>query len=198
MGEFMKNLKITKLGLVTLLSLVTLSNNVGNAEILFSDPYTEITTNSEEQWDYFYADDTDTITDSINWNYDREKEYPLCGLVSITNNGESINPLDNSESYLLDKDGNRYEGIIGVQNIGQTDGEYPIYSTVAINLNENESTYFRTLINIPRVLLDKDQFLELHIIINNQEYIINVMETGYLFNGDDCILLSEYFNNKTK
>lgn len=198
MGEFMKNLKITKLGLVTLLSLVTLSNNVGNAEILFSDPYTEITTNSEEQWDYFYADDTDTITDSINWNYDREKEYPLCGLVSITNNGESINPLDNSESYLLDKDGNRYEGIIGVQNIGQTNGEYPIYSTVAINLNENESTYFRTLINIPRVLLDKDQFLELHIIINNQEYIINVMETGYLFNGDDCILLSEYFNNKTK
>lgn len=194
----MKNLKITKLGLVTLLSLVTLSNNVGNAEILFSDPYTEITTNSEEQWDYFYADDTDTITDSINWNYDREKEYPLCGLVSITNNGESINPLDNSESYLLDKDGNRYEGIIGVQNIGQTNGEYPIYSTVAINLNENESTYFRTLINIPRVLLDKDQFLELHIIINNQEYIINVMETGYLFNGDDCILLSEYFNNKTK
>lgn len=198
MGEFMKNLKITKLGLVTLLSLVTLSNNVGNAEILFSDPYTEITTNSEEQWDYYYADDTDTITDSINWNYDREKEYPLCGLVSITNNGESINPLDNSESYLLDKDGNRYEGIIGVQNIGQTNGEYPIYSTVAINLNENESTYFRTLINIPRVLLDKDQFLELHIIINNQEYIINVMETGYLFNGDDCILLSEYFNNKTK
>lgn len=194
----MKNLKITKLGLVTLLSLVTLSNNVGNAEILFSDPYTEITTNSEEQWDYYYADDTDTITDSINWNYDREKEYPLCGLVSITNNGESINPLDNSESYLLDKDGNRYEGIIGVQNIGQTNGEYPIYSTVAINLNENESTYFRTLINIPRVLLDKDQFLELHIIINNQEYIINVMETGYLFNGDDCILLSEYFNNKTK
>ncbi len=194
----MKNLKITKLGLVTLLSLVTLSNNVGNAEILFSDPYAEITTNSEEQWDYFYADDTDTITDSINWNYDREKEYPLCGLVSITNNGESINPLDNSESYLLDKDGNRYEGIIGVQNIGQTNGEYPIYSTVAINLNENESTYFRTLINIPRVLLDKDQFLELHIIINNQEYIINVMETGYLFNGDDCILLSEYFNNKTK
>lgn len=194
----MKNLKITKLGLVTLLSLVTLSNNVGNAEILFSDPYAEITTNSEEQWDYYYADDTDTITDSINWNYDREKEYPLCGLVSITNNGESINPLDNSESYLLDKDGNRYEGIIGVQNIGQTNGEYPIYSTVAINLNENESTYFRTLINIPRVLLDKDQFLELHIIINNQEYIINVMETGYLFNGDDCILLSEYFNNKTK
>lgn len=198
MGEFMKNLKITKLGLVTLLSLVTLSNNVGNAEILFSDPYTEITTNSEEQWDYFYADDTDTITDSINWNYDREKEYPLCGLVSITNNGESINPLDNSESYLLDKDGNRYEGIIGVQNIGQTNGEYPIYSTVAINLNENESTYFRTLINIPTVLLDKDQFLELHIIINNQEYIINVMETGYLFNGEDYILLSEYFNNKTK
>lgn len=194
----MKNLKITKLGLVTLLSLVTLSNNVGNAEILFSDPYAEITTNSEEQWDYYYADDTDTITDSINWNYDREKEYPLCGLVSITNNGESINPLDNSEAYLLDKDGNRYEGIIGVQNIGQTNGEYPIYSTVAINLNENESTYFRTLINIPRVLLDKDQFLELHIIINNQEYIINVMETGYLFNGDDCILLSEYFNNKTK
>lgn len=194
----MKNLKITKLGLVTLLSLVTLSNNVGNAEILFSDPYTEITTNSEDQWTYYYADDTDTITDPIYWNYDREKEYPLCGVVTITNNGESINPLDNSEAYLLDKDGNRYEGIIGVQNIGQTDGKYPISSIVAINLNENESTNFRTLINIPTVLLDKDQFLELHIIINNQEYIINVMETGYLFNGEDYILLSEYFNNKTK